>query len=1072
MWRLCVPEPVLSTDSDGVHTQTGRIARLLVTRMLFSLTRCTRLLPDREAEQEEERRDRRSSFSRDTSSNDTSSRRLSTHFQALSLDGGEETEEPTTPPVAVPRVSTTGTRDDLDISMPASSLPTLRVSRGGTISPPRRTGRRSVPSIETSAMAPAGREADEHSARPAPAAPAPGLNATPSPPGGPATSAATPLSASTSAQRPEGIAVISNVLGATVGAVVGKVVEWNAAAQREVVSLGTGVADVLRLSPLTGARLQDRMLCRICEEKVAIGRMQEHSRVCALVDQVDSGFAAASLEDRLLALCDALESQGRAAGQAATPMVTSPSQPGTTGSLIHDAPATAAARTALVAAVSQVAEAGAVPGSSSSGGDSNVPSPTCGPSGNDTVDTVVALCAAGVADMRRVVAEDAARPGGGCECVQTFGRRMISLADERLHLLQEEAAAAAAIADGCPPTPLREGTPLAGGGAGAGAGKAPNGMALGDYEFLKPISRGAFGRVMLARKRTTGDLFAIKVLRKRDLIRKNLMLAAMAERDALARGGANPFVVRLFYSFTSAQNLYLVMEYAPGGDCYSLLRTLGRLEESMVRTYLAEVVLALEYCHAREIVHRDLKPDNLLVSASGHLKLADFGLSLVGLADQTNDELTGHASSAAGSSSGSLTSLLPSAPPSPMHLNGTAGNAFATGGAPAPSVLESPVSRRAVSGGLAALYGASSPGGTSTTPFSPPRSPAPARGANGCVGTPDYLAPEILLGTGHGPEADWWALGVIAFEFLTGAPPFNARTPQGIFDNILNRKLVWPSGEGKLSDEAASLINALMTSDPEQRLGHGGAEEVKAHPFFAGVDWDTLARQKHEAAFVPVTESDTDTSYFQPRGRSRGSVAGTSSAGGGGRPGSDVWGRSGSSWGPRGPGQRRDSTFGSLVSDTYYPGGEDSRHSGDVVMDSDSMGQGGVDSAAAGAADGDRGGGRMAVGGDEGTSGPGGDNSLWNMQAANLFFANFSFKNLSQLATFNVELMTRTLLPGVQAPPVNSAASPPQSSVAGSSPPPPGAPPNTPATPAPAQETKQQSPGSGGGFKAVPMATA
>jgi serine/threonine protein kinase len=188
-------------------------------------------------------------------------------------------------------------------------------------------------------------------------------------------------------------------------------------------------------------------------------------------------------------------------------------------------------------------------------------------------------------------------------------------------------------------------------------------MALDDYDILKPISRGAFGRVMLARKRTTGDLFALKVLRKRDLIRKNLMQAALAERDALARGGANPFVIRLFYTFTTSTNLYLVMEYAPGGDCYSLLRSLGCLEESMVRTYAAEVVLALEYCHARGVVHRDLKPDNLLVSASGHLKLADFGLSLVGLADQANDEL-GSGGSGSGSSSGSLVGLA-GCPPSP-----------------------------------------------------------------------------------------------------------------------------------------------------------------------------------------------------------------------------------------------------------------------------------------------------------------------------------------------------------------------------------------------------------------------
>lgn len=161
------------------------------------------------------------------------------------------------------------------------------------------------------------------------------------------------------------------------------------------------------------------------------------------------------------------------------------------------------------------------------------------------------------------------------------------------------------------------------------------GMSIDEFDILKPISRGAFGRVYLARKHATGDLFAIKVMKKRDLIRKNMVESVNNERNILAMAN-NPFVVRFYYSFTSKENLYIVMEYLNGGDCYSLLRKFGALDEDVARLYVAETVLALEYCHAQGIIHRDMKPDNMLISANGHIKLTDFGLSCIGVIDRTD----------------------------------------------------------------------------------------------------------------------------------------------------------------------------------------------------------------------------------------------------------------------------------------------------------------------------------------------------------------------------------------------------------------------------------------------------
>ncbi|KAL3655085.1 putative serine/threonine protein kinase ireh1 [Castilleja foliolosa] len=347
---------------------------------------------------------------------------------------------------------------------------------------------------------------------------------------------------------------------------------------------------------------------------------------------------------------------------------------------------------------------------------------------------------------------------------------------------------------------------------------------IDDFEIIKPISRGAFGRVFLAKKRTTGDLFAIKVLKKADMIRKNAVESILAERDILI-SVRNPFVVRFFYSFTCRENLYLVMEYLNGGDLYSLLRNLGCLDEDVARVYIAEVVLALEYLHSLHVVHRDLKPDNLLIAHDGHIKLTDFGLSRVGLINST--DLSGPAVSGTFLMDEDEPTLSPSEHQEERHQKRSA------------------------------------------------------------VGTPDYLAPEILLGTGHGFTADWWSVGVILFEIIVGIPPFNAEHPQKIscsfifferafikpnykietlekiFENILNRKIPWPRVPDEMSSDAYDLIDRLLTEDPNQRLGAVGASEVKQHPYFRDINWDTLARQK--AAFVPASEGATDTSYFTSR---------------------------------------------------------------------------------------------------------------------------------------------------------------------------------------------------------------
>ena len=141
------------------------------------------------------------------------------------------------------------------------------------------------------------------------------------------------------------------------------------------------------------------------------------------------------------------------------------------------------------------------------------------------------------------------------------------------------------------------------------------------------------------------------------------------------------------------------------------------------------------------------------------------------------------------------------------------------------------------------------------------------------VGTPDYLAPETINGAGQDEMSDWWSLGCILFECLYGYPPFSADSPEQVFGNILARNIHWPSDEeaGPVSTEAKDLMKKLMCLDPKDRLGANreekyanGGEEIKAHPWFADVNWDTL--REDEASFVPVSENPEDTEYFDTRG--------------------------------------------------------------------------------------------------------------------------------------------------------------------------------------------------------------
>ncbi|RVE48348.1 hypothetical protein evm_007008 [Chilo suppressalis] len=128
-------------------------------------------------------------------------------------------------------------------------------------------------------------------------------------------------------------------------------------------------------------------------------------------------------------------------------------------------------------------------------------------------------------------------------------------------------------------------------------------------------------------------------------------------------------------------------------------------------------------------------------------------------------------------------------------------------------------------------------------------------------GTPEYIAPEVILRQGYGKPVDWWSMGIILYEFLVGCVPFFGETPEELFAHTVNDDIEWPSEEDfPIAVEGRAIITELLARNPRDRLGTGGTHQVKEHIYFCGLDWNNLLRRKAE--FIPQLENDEDTSYF------------------------------------------------------------------------------------------------------------------------------------------------------------------------------------------------------------------
>lgn len=329
----------------------------------------------------------------------------------------------------------------------------------------------------------------------------------------------------------------------------------------------------------------------------------------------------------------------------------------------------------------------------------------------------------------------------------------------------------------------------------------PKKVGVNDFEDVTVIGRGAFAEVKVVRKKDDGKVYAMKIMSKKEMLRKKQVEHIRAERDVLALVDS-PWVVNLKWSFQDEKSLYLVMEFLQGGDLMTVLIKKDVLTVEETRFYIAETALAIDEVHSLNYIHRDLKPDNILLDNTGHVKLSDFGLCKA-VATEPSPYLEQYKSQIQEGDKG-------------LKPNDRAFNDLKQG-----------YKKR----GRQLAYST--------------------------VGTPDYIAPEVFAQTGYDEGCDWWSLGVIMYECLVGYPPFYADDPRSTCTKIINfrKTLVFPP-EANLSPEAKDLMSKMIC-EREKRIGFA---EIKSHPFFKGLDWGRIRQTR--APIVPEISSETDVRHF------------------------------------------------------------------------------------------------------------------------------------------------------------------------------------------------------------------
>ncbi|ELU43368.1 AGC/NDR protein kinase [Rhizoctonia solani AG-1 IA] len=324
-------------------------------------------------------------------------------------------------------------------------------------------------------------------------------------------------------------------------------------------------------------------------------------------------------------------------------------------------------------------------------------------------------------------------------------------------------------------------------------------LRVDQFHIIAQVGQGGYGEVYLARKKETGEVCALKKMRKRTLHKMD-----EAKRDILT-ATKTPWLVRLLYAFQDPTFVYLAMEYVPGGDFRTLLNNSGVLKEEHARFYISEMIQAVSELHKLGYIHRDLKPENFLVDGTGHVKLTDFGLATGALNPKIVESLKHKLEEASDEN----------------------------------VVHRSTMDRRSMYRSM--------------------------RNEDARYVSIDTPAPEVLRGKPYTYSVDFWSLGCILFEFLSGFPPFSGGSSDETWANLKNWNKVLKRPEYdrpedlifNLSDVAWDCITRLIAgaSTRPSKLS-----QIADHPFFEGSHWEDL--RSIPAPFVPALDSEEDVGYY------------------------------------------------------------------------------------------------------------------------------------------------------------------------------------------------------------------
>ncbi|CAF3464151.1 hypothetical protein SNK03_004942 [Fusarium graminearum] len=334
----------------------------------------------------------------------------------------------------------------------------------------------------------------------------------------------------------------------------------------------------------------------------------------------------------------------------------------------------------------------------------------------------------------------------------------------------------------------------------------------GDFQILTQVGQGGYGQVFLAQKKDTREVCALKVMSKKLLFKLDEVRHVLTERDILTTAQSE-WLVRLLYSFQDERSIYLAMEYVPGGDFRTLLNNTGVLSNRHARFYIAEMFCSVDALHQLGYIHRDLKPENFLVDSTGHIKLTDFGLAAGVLAPSKIESMRVKLEKASESS-------VPFGKPMDQRTVAERRESYRT-------MRENDVNY-----------------------------------AKSIVGSPDYMAPEVLRGEEYDFTVDYWSLGCMLFEALTGFPPFAGATPDETWRNLKHwkevlKRPVWEDPNYFLSNRTWNFICTCINSRSRR---FSNITDIFAHQYFAEVEWDVLRQTR--APFVPELDSETDAGYF------------------------------------------------------------------------------------------------------------------------------------------------------------------------------------------------------------------